>query len=98
MKQRKEAGTDFERRLDVTQEYDPANPEQPAKIIQGFEWTQLPGVDERLEQHLWNAGIVAIEDLFTNPQAVIGALMAYHALGLSALRQSAKEYQENVKQ
>lgn len=65
--------------------------EKPAKFIQGYEWSTVPGVDEKLELCLWNAGILTIEDL-NNTQAIVGALMVYHGLDVSNLRQKIKEH------
>lgn len=102
MKQQKNVDTDIETTTSTTTGEvfvastgpSPKTAGKPPKLIQGFEWSQLPGVDERLEECLWNAGIVTIEHLSTNPQAAIGALMAYHALDLAALRHKAKEFND----
>lgn len=89
MRQQKTVTTNFETAAPVEEQA----AEVPAgKLIQGFEWSQLPGVDEELELALWNAGIVGADDLNKNPQAVIGALMSYHGLGLVDLRNKVKEF------
>ena len=69
----------------------PKKPKKPAKVIQGFEWSTLPDVNETLELCLWNAGVLTKDDLNTKPQAAIGAFQAYYGLDLAKLRQLVKE-------
>jgi hypothetical protein len=104
MKQRKNVDTEFERRLQVGEEYDPENPdsnwlkpgvirpEQPTKLIQGYEWSKVPGIDERLEECLWNAGILQLQDL-EKTSLIVSALQAYYGFDAGQLRTRVKEFE-----
>lgn len=77
-----------------TVELPPQQPKEtkPRKELQGFEWSLLPDVDERLETCLWNADVTELSDVNTKPQRVIAALQAYYGVDLGKLRKAVKEY------
>ncbi len=65
---------------------------KPKKIIQGFEWSKLPSVNERLEGIMWNMGLLKKDDVDKKPTLFLSALNEYHKIELSIVRKEAREY------